>query len=471
MRAPASPAHASPPPTAADAAELRDRLGFVDLRPDEGAVLAAIGAETQGLWPRELPRVFAHLDGHVDMVAIGGPRMTQRLQGLIAGYLQDAFSGAPTIDGLARARRMGAAHYHHHIPARWHVGMTSHLLRALLRALITDAASDGGGPSPDALLARVDAAVKVLFYDMAACLDAYDAAGQDERAQATAAWRATVSEVGATVAASSAALGRSLDARLSVAADQATAVAEVTSTLSELRQTAHQQLQQAQQLLQVAEASGAASARGADAVAATVDGMGAARDRVEAIQEKIGALSSQTDQIGDIIATVNEIAEQSKLLALNASIEAARAGESGRSFSVVANEMRDLAEQSKQATRAVRALLQGIREATREAVLAAEEGMGKVDQGARLAKQSGDAMAELGAVVGQSLDASRLIATAARQQGQGVSQVADAMGQIDRSMRAFEGGMGEVRGVVDRLASATAQMQAAVGEGGARSAA
>ena len=254
------------------------------------------------------------------------------------------------------------------------------------------------------------------------------------------------------------AIQAAIERQAEASTEQATAVAEVTSTLSELRQTSKQALEQSSALLLVAEQSVEASARGAEVVHGSMQGMRAVRDRVEVIQERILALSDHTAQIGDIISTVNEIAEQSKLLALNASIEAARAGESGRSFSVVANEMRALAEQSKQATRQVRRLLSDIREATGAAVVATEDGIAKVDQGQLLAEQSGEIMEMLSGVIAQSVGASRLIANASRQQGTGVNQVAEAMTNIDHAVRATADGMHRMKAVSADLSRVSGHM-------------
>ncbi len=266
-------------------------------------------------------------------------------------------------------------------------------------------------------------------------------------------------------------IGLAVDEQRLATSSQAAAIAEVTSSLSELRQTSSQALEQAQGLLEVAEQSQEASVQGAEVVSRSLDGMHRIRDRVEAIQARILALSDHTAQIADIITTVNEVAEQSKLLALNASIEAARAGEFGKSFSVVANEMRDLAEQSKGATRQVRQLLSDIREATGAAVVATEDGIAKVEEGQQLATRAGMIMERLGSVISQSVDASRLIANAARQQGAGVGQVADAMVSIDgatrnaaRGMNQIQAAMAEVRQTASQVAEQVVRLQSAQDE-------
>src|SRR5207249_7812791 len=115
------------------------------------------------------------------------------------------------------------------------------------------------------------------------------------------------------------------------------------------------------------------SEEGHQIVDSIVQAMAVIKERVETISSDIRTLSQQTQQIGEITALVNDLADQSNLLALNAAIEAARAGEHGKGFSVVAQEVRRLAEQSKQATAQVRALLGEIRRATRAAVGASEQ--------------------------------------------------------------------------------------------------
>jgi methyl-accepting chemotaxis protein len=124
--------------------------------------------------------------------------------------------------------------------------------------------------------------------------------------------------------------------------------------------------------------------------------------------------------------------------------------------------MRDLAEQSKQATRQVRQLLSDIREATGAAVVATEDGIAKVEEGSKLASASGTIMTNLATVVTRSVEASRLIANASRQQGMGVSQVADAMVYIDSAVRNAAVAMDGSKEVVQQLANANARLVTAV---------
>src|SRR5205823_8373543 len=127
--------------------------------------------------------------------------------------------------------------------------------------------------------------------------------------------------------------------------------------------------------------------RAADTIARAMEEI---RDRVQAIASDILALSGRTQQIGEITATVNDLADQSNILALNASIEAAKAGEQGKGFAVVASEVRNLAEQSKQATGQVRAILGDIQQATTGAVLATEQATKVVEDGRTLALGAGE---------------------------------------------------------------------------------
>jgi methyl-accepting chemotaxis protein len=170
---------------------------------------------------------------------------------------------------------------------------------------------------------------------------------------------------------------------------------------------------------------------GQQAVIETVSGMNSIKEQVETIAENILVLSEQTQQIGEIIASVNDIAEQSNLLALNAAVEAARAGEHGRGFAVVANEVRNLAERSKQATAQVRTILSDIQKATNAVVMVTEEGTKGVEQGVRLVDRAGLTIRQLSDIIRENLNSTQQIMAVIQQQNVGVEQVAQAMTNIN----------------------------------------
>jgi methyl-accepting chemotaxis protein len=181
----------------------------------------------------------------------------------------------------------------------------------------------------------------------------------------------------------------------SSAANQATAIQETTATINAIRTTVEQTSQRSGQVASMARDSVKATDDGRGSVESTIESMAAIKAQVEGIAQNILALSGQGQQIGDIITTVNDFAEQSNLLALNAAIEAARAGEHGKGFAVVASEVRNLAEQSKVATTRVRELLSEIQKATNSAVMVTEEGLKGVESGSKNVDGAGTAIKSL----------------------------------------------------------------------------
>jgi methyl-accepting chemotaxis protein len=231
----------------------------------------------------------------------------------------------------------------------------------------------------------------------------------------------------------------------------ASAVSQVRATLSELRETSSGALRNAESVIAKAEGAFQTSASGRESVLRSIDSMRTIREQVSEIAERILQLNHHTSQIDSIISTVNEISAQSKLLALNAAIEAARAGAHGKGFGVVASEIRSLAEQSKQATGQVRAILGEIQASTNAAVVAAEEGTKKSESGMALADLSGAKIQDLARAMEQSSSSARLIADSACQQGAGIEQVAQALVSISNATNATASGLQQTEYATEQL--------------------
>ncbi|MDY7079371.1 MAG: methyl-accepting chemotaxis protein [Chloroflexota bacterium] len=217
------------------------------------------------------------------------------------------------------------------------------------------------------------------------------------------------------------------------ASEQSAAIAQTTTTVDELKTIAEQSVYRAQEVANASQRTVDVSQTGKQAVLDTIESMTQIKSRVEGIAENILTLSEQTQQIGEIIATVSDIAAQSNMLALNASVEAARAGEYGKGFAVVAVEVRNLAEQSRQATAQVKAILSDIQKATNATVMATEEGTKGVDEGVQLAAQAREAIEQLGMVIEESTQTATQMVAGGRQQASGVEQIALAMQNINQA--------------------------------------
>lgn len=215
--------------------------------------------------------------------------------------------------------------------------------------------------------------------------------------------------------------------------EQNAAVTQTVATVEEVRATVQQTAKRARNVADASQESVTVSRSGERAVAETVESMDLIRSRVEDIANNILMLSERTQQIGEIIETVNSLADQSKLLALNASIEAARAGEEGKGFAVVAMEVRQLAEQSRDATARVRDILNEIQQATNSAVMVTEEGSKGAESGMSMAESAGKSIRELAATIEAAADAALQIAGSTNQQTNGMDQLAAAMRQIQQA--------------------------------------
>jgi methyl-accepting chemotaxis protein len=217
------------------------------------------------------------------------------------------------------------------------------------------------------------------------------------------------------------------------AAETSTAVSETSTTVEEVKQAAQVSSQKAKYVSETAQKSAQVSQIGKKSVNETVERMNRIRGQMESIAETVVQLSEQSQAIGEIIATVNDLAEQSNLLAVNAAIEAAKAGEQGKGFAVVAQEVKSLAEQSKQATAQVRTILGDIQKATSAAVMATEQGSKAVEAGVKQSSEAGESIRVLADSITEAEQAATQIAASSQQQLVGMDQVALAMENIKQA--------------------------------------
>ncbi|MET0402035.1 MAG: methyl-accepting chemotaxis protein [Cystobacter sp.] len=244
------------------------------------------------------------------------------------------------------------------------------------------------------------------------------------------------------------------------AQEQGSAVAETVSTIEEIAQTSDEAAGRARSVSESARHAEEVGKTGRHAVNEAVNSMSSVREQVESIASRILALAEQAQAIGDIITTVNDISEQTHMLALNASIEASRAGEHGRGFAVVASEVKALADQSKKATTQVRQILGQIQKATQSAVMMTEEGTQGVISASRVVGQAGTTIQTLGELLTQASLTASQISASANQQATGLGQIRQAMRDVSQatqqtlaSTRQTEQAMQDLNGMGQKLKS------------------
>ncbi|HTF92850.1 MAG TPA: methyl-accepting chemotaxis protein, partial [Verrucomicrobiae bacterium] len=216
----------------------------------------------------------------------------------------------------------------------------------------------------------------------------------------------------------------------SSSAETETAISETTTTVEEVKQTGHLSRQKAKNVVESSQKAAEVARTGRKTVETSIAGMKHIQTQMDSIAESIVRLSEQSQTIGEIIASVNDLADQSNLLAVNAAIEAAKAGEHGKGFSVVAQEIRSLAEQSKQATAQVRNILSEIQKATSAAVMATEQGSKAVESGVKQSAEVDESIRALADAMAEAAQAATQIAASSQQQLVGTDQVALVMESI-----------------------------------------
>lgn len=245
--------------------------------------------------------------------------------------------------------------------------------------------------------------------------------------------------------------------------EQAATVQEITTTMQEISQSGAEIADKAKQVAASAEATSSVSNSGIAAVQNTSRLMEGIRQQVEEVATKIVSLSEKTQAIGEIVNTVNDISEQSNLLALNASIEAASAGEQGSRFSVVANEMKSLAERAKESTVQVGSILGDIQKGINSSVLLAEEAVKRSESGKHQAEVTEKTIHQMMHTTVESINAFQQIIGATSQQQIGFDQVAQGMRDIRQASEQTAVGTSQLENALANLNELSMQLRTAVG--------
>lgn len=420
-----------------DAGDFETRKRFLDLTDADAQLLAEMQPMIRQHAVRIVDAFYANVAKYpalTEMIQRVGSNM-ERLKITQREYLIGMFDGTYDTAYMETRLRIGVVHFNIGLGPRYYLGSYS-VYFALLSELINARWPFNGAKR----LRAVRAVNKILSLDAQIAIDSYVLS-------LIGSIRATVTDVHAGIS-----------AQASAASEQAAAVAQTSTSLEEIRETSNQTMTKATDMASGAEQALDEGSRGLSEVEAGVAAIGSIRTQVEDIARNIVRLSEQSRRIGEITATVNNLAQQSKMLAINASIEAAKAGEAGRGFAVVAEEVGNLAEQSEEATAQVRQMLDEVQSATEKAVMATEEGTKKVDHGVTLIQGAGATMASLHKVIEQTAIASQQIVGSVRQQTLGIGQVSDAMSDINKVTTQFVTSSAQIKrsvedlsGYVDRL--------------------
>lgn len=236
-------------------------------------------------------------------------------------------------------------------------------------------------------------------------------------------------------------------------AEQAASISQTTATMEELASTYRQIAENADQVVSMAEASLGSAETGQQAVGYTLSAMETIKTRTQASANKILALGERSQQIGQVLSIINSIADQTKILALNAAIEAARAGEAGKGFSVVAIEIRKLAESVVESTSEIGTIMTEIQTAANELVMSTEQELKQVQVGVDLATSTGESLDAILEMVEQTTVAAKEISAATQQQKSATDQVVKAMREVAAVAQQTAAGSRQVAGSAEQLSS------------------
>jgi methyl-accepting chemotaxis protein len=396
---------------------------------------------------RSLERMRAGQSEFVAVLQRLQGRASDDVRGLLGAIDRAATAHAEALDAVVALRRgdaaveqVAAAFEERVLPRRYALddaitAYVDHEEQALARA--RQASADAAGTAVNLVIAIAAAALVVAFL-VALILT-----------------RTLARQVGTAVGqvqSSSAELQATANQAAPAAKEQAAAATEVATTISELLATSRQIAESAQRVAQIAEKTAGAGRSGESTVERANESVTGIRRQVDLVVAHMLELGKKSQQIGSVLDIVSELAEQTNILAINATIEAAGAGDAGRRFAVVADEIRKLADRVAASTKEIRGLIDDVRSAVNTTVMATETGSKAVDAGAREFGEVARAFEEIASLVGTTTEAAREIVLSTKQQTSAVEQVNVAIANVAQAIEEAEAGSTQTLQTASELA-------------------
>ena len=248
------------------------------------------------------------------------------------------------------------------------------------------------------------------------------------------------------------------------AGHQADEITSASDRIGEIASSIEQVSRNSSESAEVAQRSVVIATEGAGVVRQTIQGMDQIRDQIQETSKRIKRLGESSQEIGSIVELINDISEQTNILALNAAVQAASAGEAGRGFAVVADEVQRLAERTSGATRRIEGLVQAIQADTNEAVTSMEQTTAEVVSGARLAEDAGTALTEIERVSNALNNLIKSISVAANQQASAATDITQTMGVIRQITGQTSQGAGQTAESLGQLNQLAAELRRSVAD-------
>lgn len=272
-----------------------------------------------------------------------------------------------------------------------------------------------------------------------------------------------VSEAVLATASASNQISASVEEMAAGAGEQTQQTAEVARSIEQMTKTILDNTKNASIAADTAKSSGDKARKGGSVVEDTINGMLRIADVVKKSAETVEALGKSSDAIGEIIQVIDDIADQTNLLALNAAIEAARAGEQGRGFAVVADEVRKLAERTTKATKEIAGMIKQIQKVTTEAVDSMKQGKIEVDRGKSLADNAGEVLREIISEAEKVTDVAALVAAASEEQSAAAEQISKNIESISAVTQESASGAQQIAKSAEDLNNLTQRLETLIG--------